>query len=49
MDKEIKKYKKKSMAQETWHRLIKNKGAVIGMLFLLALIAVALRPGPIRL
>lgn len=42
MDKEIKKYKKKSMAQETWHRLIKNKGAVIGMLFLLALIAVAL-------
>ena len=42
MDKEIKKVKRKTRAQETWHRLIKNKGAVIGMVFLVLLIVIAL-------
>ena len=42
MDKEIKKVKKRTRAQETWHRLIKNKGAVIGMVFLVLLIVIAL-------
>ena len=42
MDKEIKKVKRKTRAQETWHRLIKNKGAVIGMVFLALLIVIAL-------
>ena len=30
------------MFQETWHRLMKNKGAVIGMAFLAFLVVVAL-------
>ncbi|MGB4610566.1 MAG: ABC transporter permease [Saccharofermentanales bacterium] len=34
--------KRKSLAQETWSRLIKNKGAVIGMIFLIVLIVSAL-------
>lgn len=42
MENEIKKVKRRTMAQETWHRLIKNKGAVAGMVFLAVLIAAAL-------
>lgn len=34
--------KGRSMFQETWHRLIKNKGAVLGMVFLVVLVAAAL-------
>mgnify|MGYP000736046341 CR=1 FL=1 len=29
-----KRTKRRTMFQETWHRLLKNKGAVIGMAFL---------------
>ncbi len=36
------KIKRRTRAQEIWHRLLKNKGAVIGMIFLAALITVAL-------
>ena len=32
----------RTMFQETWHRLMKNKGAVIGMAFLAFLVVVAL-------
>jgi peptide/nickel transport system permease protein len=39
---QVKKVKRRTMAQETWHRLIKNKGAVIGMVFLVVLIVAAL-------
>lgn len=35
------KFKKKSMAQETWHRLKKNKGAMIGLTFLVVLVLAA--------
>lgn len=34
--------KGRSMMQETWRRLIKNKGAVIGMIFLAVLVLAAL-------
>ena len=37
-----KKAKRRTMFQETWHRLLKNKGAVIGMVFLIALCVIAL-------
>lgn len=36
------KIKRRTRAQEIWRRLLKNKGAVIGMIFLAALITVAL-------
>lgn len=39
---EKKTIKKKSMMQETWHRLTKNKGAIVGMVFLAVLIILAL-------
>lgn len=39
---EKKTFKKKSMMQETWHRLMKNKGAIVGMVFLAVLIILAL-------
>lgn len=37
--------KSRSQFQETWRRLLKNKGAVIGMVFLLLLIIVAILSG----
>ncbi|WP_409967842.1 ABC transporter permease [Bengtsoniella intestinalis] len=40
-------YKGRSMAQETWRRLLKNHGAVVGMVFLIALFLVALMAGVI--
>lgn len=41
-NKENIKIKSKGMFAEIWHRLIKNKGAVIGMIFLLVLIIAAI-------
>ncbi len=38
----LKQFKGRSMAQETWRRLLKNKGAVIGMAFMILLIVVAI-------
>ena len=40
-----KKYKSRSMAQETWRRLLQNKGAIIGMLFLILLVVAAISSG----
>lgn len=40
-----KQYKSRSMAQETWRRLLQNKGAVIGMLFLVILVIAAISSG----
>jgi len=37
--------KSRSQGQETWRRLLKNKGAIIGMLFLLILIVAAVLSG----
>ena len=37
-----KKAKRRTMFQETWHRLLKTKGAVIGMAFLVLLCIIAL-------
>lgn len=37
-----KNVKSRTMLQETWRRLLRNKGAVLGMLFLLALMIAAL-------
>ncbi len=37
--------KSRSLWQETWHRLMKNKGAVIGLCFLAALIIAAIASG----
>ena len=34
--------KRRTRAQEVWHRLLKNKGAVIGMVFLIALVLIAI-------
>ena len=34
--------KSRTLAQETWRRLLKNKGAVIGMTFLILLVVVRL-------
>ena len=31
----------RSMAQMTWHRLLKNKGAVVGMIFIVVLVGAA--------
>lgn len=39
---EEKVYKGRSMGQETWRRLLKNKGAVVGMVFLTLLFVVAI-------
>lgn len=39
---EKKKVKRRTRAQEIWRRLLKNKGAVVGMVFLAALVTVAL-------
>ena len=41
-NKENVKMKSRGMFAEIWHRLIKNKGAVIGMIFLLVLIILAI-------
>lgn len=38
----LKQYHGRSMAQETLRRLLKNKGAILGMIFLLVLIVVAI-------
>lgn len=40
-------YKGRSMAQETWRRLLKNPGAVVGMVFLSILFLVAIFAGVI--
>lgn len=40
-----KSFKSRSMAQETWRRLLKNKGAIIGMVFLIALVVVSIASG----
>ena len=37
--------KSRTLAQETWRRLLKNKGAVIGMSFLILLVVVAIASG----
>ena len=37
-----KKYKSRTLAQETWRRLLKNKGAIIGMVFLILLVLAAI-------
>ncbi len=37
--------KSRTLLQETWRRLLKNKGAVVGMVFLLCLIAAAILSG----
>lgn len=34
-------YKGRSMAQETWRRFLKNKGAVVGMIFMVLLVLLA--------
>lgn len=40
-----KQYKSRSMAQETWRRLLQNKGAIIGMTFLVILVIAAISSG----
>lgn len=35
----------RSMAQMTWHRLLKNKGAVVGMIFIVVLVGAAVAAG----
>lgn len=40
-----KKYKSRSMAQETWRRLLQNKGAIFAMIFLIGLVVVAIASG----
>ncbi len=40
-----KRVKSRSMAAETWRRLKKNKGAIIGMIFLIILVAAAILSG----
>lgn len=37
--------KSRSLAQETWRRLLKNKGAIVGMIFLIVLILSAILSG----
>lgn len=37
----LNEYKGRSLAQETWRRLLKNKGAVIGMIFMILLLVLA--------
>ena len=38
---ELKEFKGRSMAQETWRRLLKNKGAIVGMIFMILLVVIA--------
>ncbi len=38
----LNEYKGRSLAQETWRRLLKNKGAVVGMIFMVLLLILAL-------
>lgn len=38
-------YKGRSQAQETWRRLLKNKGAVVGMIFMILLVIAAVAAG----
>ena len=42
---ETKEIKSRSMGQLTWHRLLQNKGAVLGMVFLLALMLASILSG----
>ena len=42
---DLKQFKGRSLAQETWRRLLKNKGAVVGMIFMVVLIVVAILAG----
>ena len=39
---DIKKYKGRSMAHETFRRLLKNRGAIVGMSFLILLVIAAI-------
>ena len=39
---ENKHIKRRSMLQDIWHRLLKNRGAILGMIFLILLIAAAI-------
>ena len=39
------KFKSRSLAQETWRRLLKNKGAVAGMMFLILLVLASIAAG----
>ena len=34
-------YKGRSLAQETWRRFLKNKGALVGMIFMILLVILA--------
>ena len=43
----LKQYKGRSMAQETLRRLFKNRGAIVGMCFLILLVIAALLSGVI--
>ena len=45
INKKTETVKSRSLLQQTWHRLLKNKGAVIGMIFLIALVAVSFAAG----
>ncbi|MDO4553982.1 MAG: ABC transporter permease [Lachnospiraceae bacterium] len=40
-----KKYKSRSMAQETWRRLLQNKGAIFAMIFMVVLVGAAIASG----
>ena len=42
---DLKQFKGRSLAQETWHRLLKNKGAIVGMVFMILLFAGAILSG----
>ena len=42
---EVKTVKSRTMAQETWRRLKKNKGAMIGLAFLILLVVIAIASG----
>ncbi len=44
-NKAVENIKSRSLAEETWRRLLKNKGAVFGMCFLILLVVVALLSG----
>ena len=39
---DIKQFKGRSLGQETWRRLLKNRGAVVGMIFMILLVIVAI-------
>ena len=42
---ETEEYKGRSLAQETWRRLLKNKGAIVGMTFMILLFLAAICSG----